>query len=870
MSQYKVTPNGKSGDGGEKDGVEELHSSMFLLVEDPTSSTKAHRIADFLTASVILSIVVFCLSTEKTVESVCGYECFLALDLVFVAIFTVEFVVRLYVYKHDTIATTGDFWSDPLNWIDLVAIIPSYIELLIWGAVHNFVAGGGEEIVALRIMKLCKVFRVFKLMKHFDGTDVLIKTIWDSLDALSIPFFFLILFNLLFASFMFNIETQDPLLIDGSIMLGNNETGYEPATYETILHTIYFMFVTMTTTGYGDQYPITTLGRMLCAIAAIFGILFLAMPLSIVGASFYNNWNAYLKKQQEAADVIKAKNDRDEYISKTAKARGVSEEVILKETQEKKKEEVEALVVPKRLTGFQRDIMTTYFQCSVNLSKLLEKTRALEAYLKQPAEKITEEEFMGKARELKDEFFSANVLCAALRSIISRAHKAKGLSLLRRASNKVMLDIKMRRWASMYGRDGTKHGCEVAEKHERGWKDGVYLMLEVPESSKAAKRLSHLSILIILSSVVVFILESDLNYHGENGLSKLAWFILETFFTVVFSVEFVLRAMVTPDRPMFWKDTLNWFDLVAIIPFYIELLIALASGTLPWNVQTKGAVGQALKLVKLCRVLRVFKMTRQFPGSRLLYKTAVFSAKALTVPMFFLLVFVLLFAAMLFYLEPGVWVLDPKTNSTEIYVYPDGTENNFSSIFSTFWVIIITITTVGYGDQYPNTGGGRIVCLCAMIFGILYTAMPLTIVGSYFFDAYEAQQKALANPQAVTEELDKLLTPRAKEKCQVFQSKGKAYMFSMKENVLKLFPAKEKRSSFASISVMKVQEQQNAAKAETVEEEKSKTLFTSIENHLKCVEACSKDLEKLQSVVFDLMEGVQCLSTSFPNRLKSK
>ena len=51
-------------------------------------------------------------------------------------------------------------------------------------------------------------------------------------------------------------------------------------------------------------------------------------------------------------------------------------------------------------------------------------------------------------------------------------------------------------------------------------------------------------------------------------------------------------------------------------------------------------------------------------------------------------------------------------------------------------------------------------------------------------NANEAQQKALANPQAVTEELDKLLTPRAKEKCQVFQSKGKAYMFAIKENVL--------------------------------------------------------------------------------------
>ena len=62
------------------------------------------------------------------------------------------------------------------------------------------------------------------------------------------------------------------------------------------------MMVTMTTTGYGDQYPSTTLGKIIAAFSAVFGILFLAMPLTIVGNAFYNNWNKFLaKKEREKA-----------------------------------------------------------------------------------------------------------------------------------------------------------------------------------------------------------------------------------------------------------------------------------------------------------------------------------------------------------------------------------------------------------------------------------------------------------------------------------------------------------------------------------------------------------------------------------------
>jgi len=75
-------------------------------------------------------------------------------------------------------------------------------------------------------------------------------------------------------------------------------------------------------------------------------------------------------------------------------------------------------------------------------------------------------------------------------------------------------------------------------------------------------------------------------------------------------------------------------------------------------------------------------------------------------------------------------------------VYEDGSENPNNSIFTCFWLMIITITTVGYGDISPITLQGKLVAVLAMIFGIIYTAMPLAIVGSFFFDAYDKQKKA--------------------------------------------------------------------------------------------------------------------------------
>eukprot|EP00944_MAST-04C_sp_MAST-4C-sp1_P006849 g6849.t1 len=110
-----------------------------------------------------------------------------------------------------------------------------------------------------------------------------------------------------------------------------------------------------------------------------------------------------------------------------------------------------------------------------------------------------------------------------------------------------------------------------------------------------------------------------------------------------------------------------------------------------------------------------------------------------------------------------------------------GGPNEFTSIFSCFWLIIITITTVGYGDISPSTESGKIVCVAAMIFGILYTAMPLAIVGSFFFDAYDGQLKDLEDPKKTAEKLDKLLTDSARAHGKSFLDNGLKLMSNAKK-----------------------------------------------------------------------------------------
>ena len=544
--------------------------------------------------------------------------------------------------------------------------------------------GRGDRALILKLMKLLKCTRVFKLMKHFDGTEVLIKSISEAMAALMIPFFFLGIFVLLFASVLYFMEQGRLNEETGEYMINGGAT-----VYPNIPITMYFMMVTMTTTGYGDQYPATTMGKILVCIAAIFGILFLAMPLTIVGNSFYNNWNKFLAKKEREKARREMLARRREFKRRTLLSPDLAASVgklVVKHSAPS--------AISKRLDGPQRDVLGSYFELSHIVSNVARMVKGLETLHTEMNEAPKEDAMaaaeptnaadaavaageadekdvalspqMQEARDqllaIQNEILDMTISGAVLSSVIGRGTKTRGRAgsarLLRDGMRRILVQIKMKKWASMYGRSAdVSVNADIAEKGQRGWKDKLYLLLEFPESSAAAGYISKFSIVVIMLSIFAFCAESVPEFHTADTISEPAWFAIEAIFTFLFSMEFILRFIAAPRKCVFWKDTLNLMDFVAIIPFFIELVLSVAANTVPWNFKVDNEeIGTTLRLVKLFRVLRVFKMTRQFPSSRLILDTFIFSVDALTVPIFFLIVFVLIFASMLYFLEVRIFV----------------------------------------------------------------------------------------------------------------------------------------------------------------------------------------------------------------------
>ena len=137
------------------------------------------------------------------------------------------------------------------------------------------------------------------------------------------------------------------------------------------------------------------------------------------------------------------------------------------------------------------------------------------------------------------------------------------------------------------------------------------------------------------------------------------------------------------------------------MPFWVELSFASPSS----NSSTSGPGS----LLKALRMFRLLKLSRQYDGSIVIYKALKLSLAALGVPFFFLTVAVIVFSSIIYYLE-ALFHVGPPT---------------FRSIPHAIWFMLVTMTTVGYGDVSPSSEVGKAVTVCAMLFGVLFLSMPL-------------------------------------------------------------------------------------------------------------------------------------------------
>jgi potassium voltage-gated channel Shal-related subfamily D protein 2 len=202
------------------------------------------------------------------------------------------------------------------------------------------------------------------------------------------------------------------------------------------------------------------------------------------------------------------------------------------------------------------------------------------------------------------------------------------------------------------------------------------------------------------------------------------WEALEAFVVIAFSLEYAARAAVCDDLRQFVFEPMNGIDLVAIAPWYLELLGLVGSGS------------SVFRIFRLARVMRVFKLGKYAAGLQLFGRTLVASADALYLLIFFIALATIITSSSIYYAERGVWSTEQQR-----WVNDAGEPSQFTSIPAAFWWCLVTLTTVGYGDVVPITFFGRIVAVCTMLAGVLTIALPVSILGSNFQVQYEAAER---------------------------------------------------------------------------------------------------------------------------------
>ena len=243
------------------------------------------------------------------------------------------------------------------------------------------------------------------------------------------------------------------------------------------------------------------------------------------------------------------------------------------------------------------------------------------------------------------------------------------------------------------------------EKGLRKWQMQLHELIYESETA-AGKIFDIILLLFILTSIIIVMLDSVNALKIQYGEF---FFAMEWFFTIVFTIEYILRLICIRQPLRYVFSVLGVIDLLAIIPSYLSLIFAGAQSLM------------VLRALRLLRIFRIFRLVHFLSEMKFLSIAIKNSLRKISIFILFVLTTVVILGSIIYLVE--------------------GEEYGFTSIPQSVYWAIVTITTVGYGDIAPVTPLGQMIASFIMLLGYGIIAVPTGIVTTEMAIAARAKRQ---------------------------------------------------------------------------------------------------------------------------------
>ncbi len=223
-------------------------------------------------------------------------------------------------------------------------------------------------------------------------------------------------------------------------------------------------------------------------------------------------------------------------------------------------------------------------------------------------------------------------------------------------------------------------------------------------SSDLSKRIEQIIQIVIAYSVITLTIETLPNLtFGQHRFLEIS----ELICVIIFSLEYLVRFFYAKNKWTFVFSFMGFIDLISILPFFLNL----------------GSGSRALRVFRLFRVFRILKLVRYNKAINR-FKYAFNTVKEELV-LFFLASFFIVYLT-----------------SVGIYYFENEAQPEvFKSIIHSFWWSVVTLTTVGYGDVYPITLGGKIFTFFVLMVGVGIITIPAGLIATAMIKSRDEEKE---------------------------------------------------------------------------------------------------------------------------------